>query len=302
MRENPNLSPARETQTIDPDRKLILPQQFDNVTKRRVRQDPAGFVMNLLGIQSAEAFEVIETEQLSMKTHFADSFILVTIHGKKIIVHCEFQTHDSRDVPMPIRMAGYIGSGIEFYKLPIYSHVIYLHPNAGHSDPGEYVQEIPGYNIHIQYRVLRLCEMDGQTLLDTNRIGLIPFAGLMKPPAQVDPLQWMRHCVQAVEAESHDEIQKVETLTDLAILSGLTYNFQTIHDIISEETVLESSVVQHFIEKGIEQGVAQGKREALLQHVSSDSRRSFDPPSCFSSVKRIESTSTFRKSCYFAGR
>lgn len=40
IKENPNLSPARETQTIDPDRKLILPQQFDNVTKRRVRQDP----------------------------------------------------------------------------------------------------------------------------------------------------------------------------------------------------------------------------------------------------------------------
>jgi hypothetical protein len=217
--------------------------------------------MNLLGIRDASEFEVIETEQLSMKTHFADSFIRAIIQGQKAIVHCEFQTHDSRDVPMPLRMAGYIGAGIEFYKLPIYSHVVYLHPDAGKNDPGAYAQEVPEYNIRIQYRVLRLCEMDGEALLNASRVGLIPFAGLMKPPPQVDPPQWMRQCVQTVEVESLDETQKVETLADLAILSGLTYNFETIHDIISEETVLESSVVQHFIERGI----LQGKREDLLK-------------------------------------
>ena len=150
------------------DQKLVLPRQFDNVTKRRIRRDPKGFVTTLLGIE-ADKFEVIETEQLSMKTHLADSFIRVTTGSEQAIVHCEFQTHDSRDVPMPFRMAGYIGSAIEFYKLPIYSHVVYLHPTAGRTDPGLYVQEVSGYNIGIQYRVLRLTEMDGQALLDTNR-------------------------------------------------------------------------------------------------------------------------------------
>ena len=85
-----------------PDQKLVLPKQFDNVTKRGIRRDPKGFVTTLLGIE-ADEFEVIETEQLSMKTHVADSFIRVTTGDKQAIVHCEFQTHDSRDAPMPFR-------------------------------------------------------------------------------------------------------------------------------------------------------------------------------------------------------
>ena len=49
-------------------------------------------------------------------------------------------------------------------------------------------------------------------------------------------------------------------LADLAILSGLVYNLDTIRTIIAEETMYESSVVQHFTEQGIEQGTV----EALL--------------------------------------
>ena len=145
-----------------PDQKLVLPKQFDNVTKRGIRRDPKGFVTTLLGIE-ADEFEVIETEQLSMKTHVADSFIRVTTGDKQAIVHCEFQTHDSRDAPMPFRMAGYIGSA-----------------------------------------------------------------------------------------------------ADLAILGGLAYDSQTIREAISEAIVQESSIIQYFTEKGIEQGKKQQAVEAIL--------------------------------------
>ena len=73
-----------------PDQKLVLPKQFDNVTKRGIRRDPKGFVTTLLGIE-ADEFEVIETEQLSMKTHLADSFIRITTGNEQAIVHCEFR-------------------------------------------------------------------------------------------------------------------------------------------------------------------------------------------------------------------
>ena len=250
------------------DRKLVLPGQFDNVTKRRIRRDPKGFVTTLLGIE-ADEFEVIETEQLSMKTHLADSFIRVTTGSEQAIVHCEFQTHDSRDVPMPFRMAGYIGTAIEFYRLPIYSHVVYLHPSAGRTDPGLYVQEVSGYNIGIQYRVLRLTEMDGQALLDTNRVGLVPFAALMQPPASLEAPEWIRHCVRAIEAGSQDETQQRETLADLAILGGLAHNSQTVRDIISEEIVQESSIIQYFSEKSFEQGIEQGKKQHAVEAILS---------------------------------
>ena len=157
-----------------------------------------------------------------------------------------------------------IGSALAFYKLPIYSHVIYLYPTAGRTDPGLYVQEVSGYNIGIQYRVLRLTEMDGQTLLDTNRVGLVPFAALMKPPASLEAPEWIRHCVRAIEAGTEDESQQKETLADLAILGGLAYDSQTIREAISEVIVQESSIIQYFTEKGIEQGKKQHAVEAIL--------------------------------------
>ncbi len=265
MSDNPNASKPSVERTIVSDKRLILPGQFDNVTKRGVQRDPKGFVTTFLGIE-ADAFEVIETEQLSMKTHFADSFILITTQDKKAIVHCEFQTHDSTDAPMPFRMAGYIGNGIAFHRCDIYSHVIYLHPNAGRNDPGKYVQSVPGYDIVIEYRVLRLNEMDGQTFLDANKVGLVPFAALMKPPDQVDVPAWIRRCVQTVEAGSDDESQKREALSDLAILGGLAYDSLMIRNVISEETVQESSIIQYFTEKGVKQGIEQGIEQGKRQH------------------------------------
>ena len=82
----------------------------------------------------------------------------------------------------------------------------------------------------------------------------------MKPPASLEA--WIRHCVRAIEAI--EESQQKETLADLAILGGLAYDSQTIREAISEVIVQESSIIQYFTEKGIEQGKKQHAVEAIL--------------------------------------
>ena len=79
-------------------------------------------------------------------------------------MHFEFQTRDSTRIPMPYRVVGYAGRGIETFQKPVYSHVIYLHPDAGRNDPGEYVQDMLGHEITIKYKVIRLCELEGQAV------------------------------------------------------------------------------------------------------------------------------------------
>ena len=76
----------------------------------------------------------------------------------------------------------------------------------------------------------------------------------------VDAEAWLRQCVNRAQAVPLDEPLEESYLADLAILSGLVYNLDTIRTIIAEETMYESSVVQHFAEQGIEQGTV----EALL--------------------------------------
>ena len=81
-------------------------------------------------------------------------------------VRCEeFQTADSTP-PMPRRMAGYIGRGIEQHGRPIYSSGLYLRPAAGRRDPGHYIQERHGFRVLVQYQVIRLSELDSQRILD----------------------------------------------------------------------------------------------------------------------------------------
>ena len=153
------------------------------------------------------------------------------------------------------------------YQLPIYSHVIYLHPNAGLNDPGEYVQNMSGYEITIKYKVIRLCEIEGQGILDAKLKGLIPFTPLMKPPAEMEPEQWLRECVRVADTIPMDEPDKPNFLSNIAILGGLILDYETIRKIISEETMYASSVIQHWTEQGIKQGIEQGERKGVLESI-----------------------------------
>ena len=147
------------------------------------------------------------------------------------------------------------------------SDVIYLHPNAGRNDPGAYLQDVPGYEINIKYKVIRLCEIEGQNILDTQLKGLIPFTPLMKPPEGMAPQEWLRRCVEVAETFSMDVADKPNYLAAMAILCNVIFDFQDIREIIPEEILMQSDVVQYFKKLGIEQGIEQGARESIVDGI-----------------------------------
>ena len=238
--------------------------EFDTIAKHLIHTYPHDFARFALQQDDVEVIEVIDTEQPTVEVHRTDSLIRVQIDGGEALVHHEFQTTDSTP-PMPQRMASYIGRAIGQHRLPIYSNVIYLRPDAGRSDPGYYLQERHGYRVLVQYQVIRLSELDGQRILDEGHSGLLPFAPLMQRPAGVDAETWLRQCVNRAQEMPMDETVKANYLVHLAILSGLTYNIKTIATIISEATMYESSVVQYFTEKALKQGLEQGGRACAVE-------------------------------------
>lgn len=241
--------------------------RYDTTAKNVIREEPNDLIRFSLGTQDAEVIRVLETEQPIVNWYRADSFIHAKVRGKEVIVHLELQTHDSRQIPMPHRVAGYVGLGIRTFGMPIYSHVIYLHPDAGLNDPREYVQDGPGYEITIKYKVIRLCEIEGQDILDARLKGLIPFTPLMKPPAEMGSKEWLRHCVEVAETLPMDAADKPNYLASLAILCNVIFNFHDIREIIPEEILMQSEVVQYFKELGIEQGIEQGARESIIEGI-----------------------------------
>ena len=164
---------------------------------------------------------------------------------------------------MPLRMAGYIIRSIEGYGLPIYSNVIYLRPAAGRNDPGKFQQNLENHNISIEYQVFRLIDLDGEKILDSKIVGLIPFTPLMRHHAGTSDEQWLRKCVQV--ADSIDVPNKIEYLGSLAILGNLIFDSQTIFDIISEETMQQPSIAEYAAPIAREQGIKQTIRKHILE-------------------------------------
>ena len=244
-----------------------LSGRYDTVAKNVIQSAPNDLIRFGLGTPDAEVIRVLETEQPTVNWYRADSFIHAKVRGEEVVVHFELQTHDSTEIPMPRRVAGYVGLGIRTFGMPIYSHVIYFHPNAGLNDPGEYVQNGLAYEITIKYKVIRLCEIEGQDILDAKLKGLIPFAPLMKPPEEMGSKEWLRHCVEVAETIPMDAADKPNYLASLAILSNVIFNFYDIREIIPEEILMQSEVVQYFKEQGIEQGIEQGARASIIEGI-----------------------------------
>ena len=224
--------------------------------------------------------EVVTPEQPTVEMHQADILIKALDNGREMLVHFEFQTTDSYDPEMPLRMAGYIIRAIEVHRLPVYSNVIYLRPDAGRNDPGKFEQNLENHNISIEYQVLRLIEIDGQEILDLKSVGLIPFTPLMKRPADLDFEQWLRRCIQA--ADSIDVVNKPEYLGSLAILGNLVYDSQTILDIISEETMQQPPIVEYVAPQAREQGAKETTRKHILEVLKL--RLQFDATQTFKST------------------
>ncbi len=255
---------------------------FDAASKKQVETNPQDFVdlCFKFGLKNITVLEVVTPEQPTVEMHQADILIKALDNGREVLVHFEFQTTDSYDPEMPLRMAGYIIRAIEVYRLPVYSNVIYLRPDAGRNDPGKFEQNLENHNISIEYQVFRLIEIDGQRILDLKSTGLIPFTPLMKRPADMDAEQWLRQCVQT--ADSIDVTNKPQYLGSLAILGNLVYDSQTILNIISEETMQQPPIVEYVAPQARLQGALQTTRKHILEVLTL--RLQFDATQTFKST------------------
>lgn len=238
---------------------------FDTASKKQAETNPEDFVQLCFkfGSENFSVLEVITPEQPTIEMHQADTLIKVLYDGTEALVHFEFQTADSYDPEMSLRMAGYIIRAIEVYRLPVYSNVLYLGPNAGRNDPGKFTQNLENHNISIEYKVFRLSEIDGQAILDLKLAGLTPFTPLMQHPPDIDAEQWLRRCIQT--AVSIDVPNKAEFLGSLAILGNLIHDSQTILDMISEETMQHPHIVDYVAPQAYERGKKENTREKILE-------------------------------------
>ena len=249
--------------------------EFDAISKHLIQTYPDDFASFTLGREDVEVLAVIDTEQLTIEAHQTDSLIRVRIYDEEVLVHNEFQTTDSTNPPMPRRMAGYIGHAIRQHGLPIYSNVIYLRPNAGQRDPGHYIQEHLDYEITIRYRVIRLIEIEGERVLESEQSGLIPFTPLMKPPEGMVSDAWLHQCIHTARTRPIARSYRADYLAGMVALSELVYESEVISGIIFKEGIMDliresslfQSLTQQSREEAREEGFEEGREEGIEQGI-----------------------------------
>ena len=111
----------------------------------------------------------------------------------------------------------------------------------------------------MQYKVIRLIEIDGQAILETQDPGLLPLTPLMKRPNDMDADRWLDECVKATKAADVAPAVLPNLLAVLSIFSSLVYDPEQIKQHIPEVMMHEFPLVQHFIEQGREEGTEQAR-------------------------------------------
>ena len=256
--------------------------QYDISTKYLLLEHPKALIEYFLGRQNIEILEHLNTDQPTFKTHRGDSTTRIRIDGKDAIVHLEVQSGNSPK-PMWARLSAYSGFLISEFQKPVYCIVLYLGPSAGKNDPGYYAYETAEFRYLLQYKVIRLAEIDGQAVLEMQAPALLPFTPLMKPPADISAEQWLKKCVAATEAAPVEKAMRDDLVATLGIFSALTYDKALVNQLIKEEIVQESTFFQEHLEKatkrltqealeqglqqGLQQGIEQERRESAIRHI-----------------------------------
>ena len=257
----------------DPDFASLPHGRYDIVTKDALQKFPEDILQTVLERTDFKFVEFVEGEFTTVEVRRTDSLVKVLLGDELVLVHIEFQVSDSTSLEMVRRNVGYLGRCYERYGLPIFSHVIYLRPNAGQNDPGGYRQDVPNHRFIVEYKVIRLIELDGQVVFDTQNVGLMPFAPLMQPPTGMERLQWAIQCNERTKALSIPTDIRSNLLVSQWVMSGLIHPHQAISGFLSEAVMQESSVYQHLLEttgkehyeRGLQQGTELGARQTAIK-------------------------------------
>ncbi len=165
------------------------------------------------------------------------------------------------------RNAQYQGYLVGKYQMPVYSNVIYFHPNAGRNDPGGYTYSWDDYEHTNRYKVIRLIEIDGQAILETQAPGILPFTPLMKPPTGMAPERWLQECIDATHAVPVDQRTQADLLYGIYLFGGIVYASALLDQLIQERLMQESKTYQYLREKFI--------REATIENTLALLKRRF---------------------------
>ncbi len=245
-----------------------MAQEFNTVGKDILNEQITDLASFVLDTPQVEVLSDVATEQQIVRAFRTDFTKHIRLNEQEAILHIELQLRDSTEKPMWFRNAQYQGYLVGEYQKPVYSNVIYIDPNAGKNDPGHYTYSWGDYNYHISYKVIRLIQVEGQSIIEAQMPRLLPFTPLMKPPDGMSSEQWVERCIEATTAISTDAPTKANLLYGLSIFGGLVHEpslFEKIPEALMQESPFLQRQREKFGKEGREVGRKEGREEGRQQ-------------------------------------
>ncbi len=238
-----------------------MPKQFDQVFKAIAEGDPRG-LLDLFGSLPLDAearVQTVEREQLG-EPLYVDQAYLVETEGKTWVEHFEVTTRVPPD--MKDRMAKYGFTLAMGYKLPVRSSLVLLSPR--HSPKilvPRHKLDLGTVKIEIEFRVIKLWQIDGGKILAAHRPRLLPFVPLAESTGEQI----------AMAAKRIGETGSITLKAAFGAMGGLRYGknewtilLERLPDMWWTEQILrDSSMYEIAVDYGIKQGKKQGLEEGI---------------------------------------
>ena len=251
---------------------------YDEIFKHVVGTFPYPLVALALKTPDVEVGDRLGTEHATVRIHHSDMTFHIQLPDEEAILHIEAQTDDSTHKPMPLRMLAYSSFLALEHEKNVYSAVLYFRPSSGQRDPGFYrygnAERGGGW---FQYNVIRIYELAGESFLDAEAVGLLPFTALMKPPVDMPPDAWVEKCIETTKAADVDRQTRATLLFSLSLFGSLAHPPELFQDpaleAIMQESPFYERVMQRGIEQGIERGIARGIEQGIERGIEQGARQ-----------------------------
>lgn len=260
-----------------------MPKPFDAATKHLVEARPLDWLA-LAGLPADGPVRVVDAD-LSAVTSAADKLLQVAASGTRpaFLAHIEFQS--SPDPHQDRRIAAYNALARWRHRLPVYSVVFLLRPQARSRGATGRSHDMAGgpdgtYGVDFRYRVVRVWEVPPDVFL-AGGLGTLPLA----PIGAVD-LAGVANVVRRVDRRLTAELPPAEAQdfrTATLLLLGLRHSRQVVRQLMKGLGNMKGNSFCEILldegrAEGFKKGRAEGRAEAAREIVLRLGTRRFGPP------------------------
>jgi len=225
-------------------------QQYDIAAKVLIdscRDDIIRYLLDL-PVHQSRLMESLPQETVSLKR--GDYPVLVTDHeGREQLIVLEIQT--AWDVSVPLHLLDYRIRYLIKHQVEALTCVLLLRPSGSATDLYE------DREVRFRYRLVKIYEMDAQTVVSEGPICMLPFVPLMNGGEN-----YLDKAEAIIYGSERERPVKADMLTSMAIFSGLISAEIPARLIARRKDIMMESAAYDIIRK---EGFVEGKKEGLKE-------------------------------------